>query len=409
MVDPPTVPSPQNTKYLAPIGLTLVAAASLMPLYVEARPVVWILPYATDFERNAAKAIAVLLLVLPLAVRDFFDREREPLAVSLTSGFLALAALMTAFHAYHVDRLNGDWQPTLYMDILNQTPDENGLRIPHQFRPLPYGFVRMLEWITADWWFSCVIYRWCLTFWFLWGAHRFARLFLKPMPALLTILPLAALYPISVWEYAYRGQLTDPLSHSLFLFALIYVVQDRWILLTFTLALGVLAKETVLLVAVSYFACYWRQGMPAIYRTVVLGSACVAAYFAVRAPIGWRLGFDKINGTEGLMIGTNLGFGEPIANLTVPLWINYCHLLVFVLPFLPFIVFRWKRLDHRLKAVFLTLTPLIFVTNICFGWMYESRNYMPLVPLHATMAAMAVFSRRDSTEASLPATGQICN
>jgi hypothetical protein len=397
MVDPPPAPSPPITKYLAPVGLTLVAAAGLIPLYFEARPVAWIPPYATDFDRNFAKAVAVLLLVLPLAVRVFFDREREPLAISLTSGFLVLAGLMTALHGYHVDRLNGDWQHTLYMDILNQTPDDNGLRIPHQFRPLPYGFVRMLEWITADWWFSCVVYRWCFTFWFLWGAHRFARHFLKPMPALLTILPLAALYPISVWVYQYRGQLTDPLSHALFVVALIYVVQDRWILLATTLALGVLAKETVLLVAVSYFACYWRLGIPVIYRTAVLGIACVAAYFAVRAPIGWRLGFDKINGTEGLMIGTNLGFGRQVANLTIPLWANYCHLLVFVLPFLPFIVLGWKRLDYRLKAVFLTLTPLMLIANICFGWMYESRNYMPLVPLHATMAAAAVFSRREST------------
>jgi hypothetical protein len=388
-------PTQPVTKYLAPLGLALVGAASLIPFVLEARPLDWIPPYATQFDRNAAKALAVLLLVLPLAVRDFFDRETEPLAVSLTSGFLVLAGLATAWHAYYVDRFNAEWQRTLYLDILNQTGDENGLRIPHQFRPLPYGFVRMLEWITGDWWFSCIVYRWCFTFWFLWGAHRFARLFLKPMPALLTILPLVALYPLSVPYY--RGQLTDPLSHALFIVALIYVVQDRWMLLAATLALGVMGKETVLLVTVSYFACYWRLGWPAFYRTAVLGAACVAAYFAVRASIGWRLGFDKINGTEGLMIesnlGIDLGLGYAKYRGAAPVVMNYLHPVLFVGPFLPFIIFGWRRIDGRLKAAFLTLTPLLLVTNLCFGWMYESRNYMPLVPLLATMAAVGVNPR----------------
>src|SRR6266849_7592539 len=99
---PPTRPI---TRYLAPVGLTCVAAASLIPLVFEARPIDWILPYSTEFDRNAAKAFAVFLLVLPLAVRDFFDRETEPLAVSLTSGFLVLAGLATAWHGYHVDRM----------------------------------------------------------------------------------------------------------------------------------------------------------------------------------------------------------------------------------------------------------------------------------------------------------------
>jgi hypothetical protein len=191
--------------------------------------------------------------------------------------------------------------------------------------------------------------------------------------------------------------LTDPLSHALFIVALIYVVQDRWMLLAATLALGVMGKETVLLVTVSYFACYWRLGWPAFYRTAVLGAACVAAYFAVRASIGWRLGFDKINGTEGLMIesnlGIDLGLGYAKYRGAAPVVMNYLHPVLFVGPFLPFIIFGWRRIDGRLKAAFLTLTPLLLVTNLCFGWMYESRNYMPLVPLLATMAAVGVNPR----------------
>src|SRR5260370_40710811 len=116
---PAGLPTQPITRYLAPVGLTWVAAPGLIPLVFEARPIDWVLPYATEFDRNAAKAIAVLLLVLPLAVRDFFDRETEPLAVSLTSGFLVLAGLATAGHGDFVDRHNAQWQTKIYLAILN--------------------------------------------------------------------------------------------------------------------------------------------------------------------------------------------------------------------------------------------------------------------------------------------------
>jgi hypothetical protein len=107
---------------------------------------------------------------------------------------------------------------------------------------------------------------------------------------------------------------------------------------------------------------------------------------AARVPLGWGLGYGSINGTTGLMIGTNLGFGEPIAQSTVPLWMNYLHPLLFVGVFVPAIAQRWPSIDPHLRAICLTVTPLLLWSNVCFGWLYESRNYMPLVPLLATMA-----------------------
>jgi hypothetical protein len=386
-------PSRPLSQYLAPLGLLLIAVVGLIPLCFEKRPVEFVSAYHTPFAQTATKVLVVVLLCLPLAVRDWVDRNTEPKAAYLTSLFLVVAGLMTWFHGYWVDSdaHNAGWQRDLYWDILNHHPDKSGpASPPHQFRPLPYGFVRTLEWITGDWWFSCVVYRWIFTFWFLWGAHRFARLFLTPVPALATLAPLVVLYPLSV-QY-YQGQLTDPLSHALFVLALIYVVQDRWLVLAAALALGVMAKETVLLVTVSYYACYWRRGWPAFIKTGALSAACVAAYLAVRLPIERRLGSEAINGT-GLMIGTNLGIGEPIATTFVPLEMNYVHPLLFVGAFLPFIVWGWKRIDGRLQAICLTLVPLLLISNLCFGWMYESRNYMPLVPLLATMTAQVFCSR----------------
>ena len=376
-----------------------MAAVSIFPLCVGARPIQWYAPYSSENLGWAMKGLVVFLLLIPIAVREGFDRETEPQAVSLTSLFLLLSGLMTACNGWLVDWNNESWQRQLYLDIFNHGTDQSGLRIPHQYRPLPYGFVRSLEWVTGDWWFACIAYRWYFTFWFVWGAHRFARLFLRPRWALLTLIPLVALYPLSVRYY--WGQLTDPLSHALFALSLIYIIQDRWVVLALSLVLGVLAKETAVLLTVSYFACHWRNFWPALSRTAVMGAGCAAAYFAVwlRAQReAWLLaqrevGYESINGT-GLMIGTNLGIGDPSASSFVPLYENYLQPLLFVGLFLPVIIWRWRIIDGRLRAICVTLVPLLLLSNLCFGWMYESRNYMPLVPLLATMAAQALTQSR---------------
>src|SRR5262249_46204196 len=153
-----------------------------------------------------------------------------------------------------------------------------------------------------------------------------------------------------------QGQLTDPLSHALFLLALVCVVEDRWPTLAAALALGVMAKETVAIVVVSYLACHWRKGVPALAQTVVVGAAAAVSFLAGRVPFGWRPGNADLNGLSGLMISANLGsdriadwlglrevadrlgLGHPIAHSTVPLTENYLHPLWFVGVFLPFVV-----------------------------------------------------------------------
>jgi hypothetical protein len=209
----------------------------------------------------------------------------------------------------------------------------------------------------------------------------------------LTLLVLPIYYPLSI--YWYWGQLTDPLSHALFVLAMIYTVEDRGWLLAATLALGVLAKETVVLMVPVYLACHWRQGTAALARATALGVVGVAAFLAARLPYGWWPGgSESINGTEGLMISTNLGLyhlgiGRQMYQGAAPLFDNYLHPLLFLVPFLPFILWRWWFIDARLRAMFLVLTPLLLLSSLCFSWLYESRNYVPLLPLLATMAMSA--------------------
>jgi hypothetical protein len=371
------------------IGLLLVAALSLPPLLFEHPEVKPVEPYQSAVAAWGSKALVLAAMLGTIAFAAWAIRDDDPWALRLVLPLALMAGLMTAWHWYWRDRVAfiADWQREMYFDILNRQRDA-----PHQFRALPYGFARSLEHVTGDWAFSCAAYRWFFTYWFVWGCYRFARLWLPAALSLVTLLPVGLLYPLSIWYYL--GQLTDPLSHALFVFALICTVRDRTALLAASLALGVLAKETVVLMVPAYWACYWRGGWRPLLKAAALGAACLAAFLAARLPYGWYPGYEKINGTEQLMILDNLGIGERHYTAAAPLFQNYLQPALFVLPFVPFIAWGWRRLDGRLKALCLTLTPLLLLSNLCFGWMYESRNYMPLLPLLGTAALLASRSPR---------------
>jgi hypothetical protein len=386
-----TVPRPHPA--LSWLGLLLVAVLSIAPLAAiavaqdraGAADVQFLLPHSSLVLDWGSKALVLAAMVLVIGLRAWVDRRQEPGAGQLAVDLMVAALALIGWHALWVDARHEEWQRDGYLAILNRRAGA-----PHQFRALPYGFTRGLELVTGDWWFSCLAYRWFFTYWFLWGCYRFARLFLDPAMAVTTLLPVVLLYPLSVFYYC--GQLTDPLSHALFVLALIYVIEDRWLALAAALFLGVLAKETVVLAVPAYLACYWRRGGLALVRTAALGVACVAAFLLARLPLGWQPGYEHINGTEALMIGSNLGIDwpalgiEPLYLGSAPIAQNYLHPLLFVGSFLPWILVRWKWTDPRLHALFLILVPMLLASNLCFGWMYESRNYMPLVPLLATMA-----------------------
>ena len=135
-----------------------------------------------------------------------------------------------------------------------------------------------------------------------------------------------------------------------------------------------------------YWACYWRGGLRPLLKAAALAAVCAAAFLAARVPFGWYPGYENINGTEGLMVCDNLGIGEPVYRSAAPLWQNYLQPALFVVPFLPLIAWGWRRLDRRLKAMCLTLTPLLLLSNLCFSWLYESRNYIPLLPILTSLA-----------------------
>jgi hypothetical protein len=369
------------------LGLLLVAALTIPPLLLDRPPVGPVDAFASPEVAWTAKAAVVVLMCGAIRVAVWATSPDDPWAIWAELPLAVLAGLMAAFHWYHLDSDGslGTWQRDMYFKIFNHTQEP-----PHIFRALPYGFVRSVEHVTGDWEFSCVAYRWFFSWWFVWGCYRFARLWFSGPLALLTLLPVAALYPLSVWYY--WGQLTDPLSHSLLIFACLWTVRDRTALLAASLFLGVLAKETAVLMVPAYWACYWRGGMRPLLKAAALGAVCVAAFLAARLPYGWTPGYGQINGTQALMVLDNLGFPPPGRPYQpgAPILMNYLHPALFVLPFVPFLLYGWRRIDARLRALVVVLVPLVLLSNLCFGWMYESRNYVPLLPLLGTAALFAV-------------------
>ncbi len=374
----PPVPRPSLTA-LAFAALTVLCVA---PLLLESTTADILPPYPQAWETAATCGAVVAVLLAVVGVRTALDRTTERQAVLLNLLFVGLAIALTCIHWSMIDRVPffEGWQRDLYVRLFRHTYDA-----PHQYRPLPYGFVRSLERVTHEWFFSCAAYRAFFTYWFLWGWYRLARTVHPPKRALLTLLPILPLYPLSILRYC--GQLTDPVSHALLVFTILCTMEERPFALAAALALGVVAKETAVIIVPAYLAVAWWRGerLRGLVVTALLGVVAVLAFLAARLPLGWQPGQNSLNGA-GLMIGTNLGIGEPVATSPVDLWENYLHPILFVVPFLPFIVWNWRRSDVRLRILFATLTPLLLLSNVCFGWLYESRNYVPLLPLLMTLA-----------------------
>ena len=66
---------------------------------------------------------------------------------------------------------------------------------------------------------------------------------------------------------------------------------------------------------------------------------------AFKPLITWRPGAKEMN-EVGLMVGTNLGIGEPVVPVPTHLLVmNYLHPLLFVVPFVPWVVRNWRTID----------------------------------------------------------------
>jgi hypothetical protein len=367
------------------VGLLLLAVLSLPPLLAGGQRD-WASGHSSATAALAARA-AVLLGMLA-----FIGWAARPTGATLAVA--ALAAALALGHRLGIDERPdaAAFQRTVYRQILRLGPGPAEECVPHAYRPLSYGFVRTLELATGDWPFACLAYRWFFQFWFLWGAYRLAALYVSPAAALAAPVVCAVYYPLSVLRYA--GQLTDPVSHALFAWGLVWIVQDRRGLLLAALVLGMLAKETAVLLVPAYWACHRREGTRTVLWSVAFLVVCTAAFLAPRWPLGWRPG-ASLNGVEGtLLLSANFAPREMDARTSVPLAEHWLHPLAFVVPFVPLAAWGWRQTPPSLRALALTVVPLMIGVHVTMSWSYESRNYMPALPVLAALA-VHTFARKE--------------
>jgi hypothetical protein len=157
--------------------------------------------------------------------------------------------------------------------------------------------------------------------------------------------------------------------------ALLGTVQGRWLLVLAAVALGVMAKETALILVPAYFAYHWQRGLPTLLHTALIGLAAAAAYVAVRLPVvgrpGWNHPEERRSGWSARISVSVRLFSRERPGIP-----ELCATVAVCRTFVPLIVWHWRRADRRLRALFLTVTPLLLLSSLCFSWFVRVAQLM---------------------------------
>jgi hypothetical protein len=204
--------------------------------------------------------------------------------------------------------------------------------------------------------------------------YKFARLYTNYLGAIIAMLFITVMYPVS-FEY-YAGQLTDPLSHLSFVLAFIFLETEDFALLLTTLLVGSLAKETVLAMA-GYYVLFRRQERNYLLKAITLCVASTAIFLGVRMLV---LHGSIHEYTQISVAPPNM----PSINWQDARWPK--GLLLTVGAFVPFLVLSWRETPRSLKQLALFLFPVLFLSGLFFSFLVEMRNFMPLVFVLAVIA-----------------------
>ena len=351
---------------------------------IAALPVVfhWRAAHPIDLAAGLARLLAYLAAVsicysiFRIESRRLSRRQAMCLALLVFS----LTSVVNHIHSVTVDQghnrffspelLNTDWQIGIQNFVIGLSPKA----IPHSYRFLPNGIVRWMELCGTDYEAARDAYRLICGLLLFYAISRYAGLYTAYAGRMITLLLVAVAYPISFENY--NGQLTDPLSHLSFVLAFLFLgTEEFWLLLT-VLVIGSLAKETVLAMTL-YFVLFHRKEKNYIGKAALLCAGTVIAYFGVRlAILKGTMNYVQVSATSLGHIRVNAGFLA---------WVPAFLLTVGV--FLPFLAIGWDRTPAVLKRQALFLLPVLFLSSLLFGWLYETRNFMPLVFVLAVIAA----------------------
>jgi hypothetical protein len=306
--------------------------------------------------------------------RTFSRREKaEALFICVAFAFLS-----NYLHIWLVDLAPGlpistlDWQIDLHKSVLDLRPEV----LPHSYRFLPNSLVRLFEQVTGDFSSARDSYRNLFGVLLFYALYRFARLFLLHGGALFVLAFWSVVSSVS-FRY-YLGQLTDPISHLSFILAFIFIETEQFVYLLLTLMIGCLGKETVLAMTGYYAFRHWREKSHRL-KLVVLIIASVAVYLAARAwVLHGALDYAQISGVALDHVAKNWADNA--------WWLPALFYTVGI--FVPFVIAGWRQSPRTLRSLALYLFPVLLISSLFFSWLWETRNFMPLV---AVLTVLTVY------------------
>jgi hypothetical protein len=344
----------------------LVVLATVLALL----PVVFRLP-APAHTHNPVFGI-LLRYGLPLLAAAgcyFFDRklpQRERLNALLLC--LALSLLTNYLHLWLVDSSGNTWgshhsiQLQLHEAAIMSKPEA----LPHSYRFLPDGIIRLFEQVTGDFDSARDSYRSFFGLFLFYALYRFARLYLQQGGAILCLALWSAILPVSYRYYA--GQPADPMSHLSFLLAFTFLETEQFAWLLLTILIGSLAKETILAMSGYYALFHWREPQFARKAILLLATSGLICLGVRAVVLGFAPNYSQISGVTANHIAEN--------------WNNYRQWIgpfIFTAGFFcPFCIVGWRDAPITLRRLVLFLFPVLFLSGLVFSWLREGRNFMPL-------------------------------
>jgi len=328
------------------------------------------------------------------------DTDRGPQKLARYGGFILVAALLTDIHYHTVDVVHLHWQTDQYDRVLLHTD-----QAPDQYRFLPQGILWWMILGNGDFIFSYLLYRFFFTLLVCKFAYDLARHFLTSSQAFIVVLLYALFYPLSTRYYS--GNLLDPMTHAAILAALICCRRQQAGVALAVFVLGMFIKETMFLI----FPCYYLMNLDTfrlrdprrLGQLALFGAVGILVFFACRIPFHFHYDFQSLNRTSGLMVYSNLGIPGAWIDSAVPVYQRILHPILFLFMWLPLIVWKRKWLPRPLFWTAIYLAASFYAINLCFGWNYESRNFIP--PLIFLLICTLIILTR-LTEAEPPGKSQ---
>lgn len=367
--------SKPTRKLLALTAAWVFAALAISPVILH-----WSAPPASPFRTHIAIDISYLVAVC--ICWRIYHVESRPLGRRRGLALVFLVFLLSSFvnqvHHFDVDSAsnyvasipNEVFQEHLQESVTRLSPDA----VPHAYRFLPNAIVFWMQLAGVRYDAARDSYRLLVGLLLFYALYRYASLYTNFVGAAIAMALVCAVYPIS-FEW-YIGQLTDPLSHLSFVLAFLFLEAGDFAGLLTVLLIGSLAKETVLALA-GFYAAFRREEKNYALKALVLCATSIAVYLAVRLLVlHGALHYGQVSGTHPSHIAENWRDTK---------W--HSLFLITAGAYSPFLILGWRTTPLMLKRLVFYLVPILFVSSLLFGWLIETRNYMPVVFVLAVVTA----------------------